>query len=100
MDIKVHAIHFTADEKLEEFVQARLSKLEQFFDNIVRTEVYLKVDKAETKENKIVEIKMGIPGKELFASKQADSFEVAVDETVEAIRRQVMKHKEKLMAKH
>ena len=100
MDIKVQAVNFTADSGLVEFTEERLGKLEQFFDQIISSEVFLKVDKADSKGNKDVEIRISIPGKDLFASKQCDSFEEAIDETVDALRRQVIKHKEKLTAKH
>ncbi len=99
MEIKIQSVNFDADKKLVEFVQARVEKLEQFFDHIVGVESFLKVERGEAKENKIVEIKVMIPGKDLFAKKQAKSFEEATDEAVDALRRQVKKHKEKLIAK-
>ena len=95
MDLNVHAVHFSADRKLVDFVNGKVSKLEVFFDNIIAGEVYLKVDKSSTIENKIAEIKISIPGKELFAKKQSGSFEEAADLAVEALRRQVHKHKAK-----
>ena len=56
MDIKIQSIHFDADDKLVEFIEGKLGKLEQFFDHIINAEVYLKVDKAESRDNKIVEM--------------------------------------------
>ncbi len=99
MEVKIQSVNFDADKKLVDFVEARVEKLEQFFDHIVGVESFLKVEKGEAKENKVVEIKVMIPGKDLFAKKQAKSFEEATDEAVEALRRQVKKYKEKLMAK-
>jgi putative sigma-54 modulation protein len=95
MDIQVHSVHFTADKKLVEFVNEKVGKLELFFDNIIASEVFLRLDKAHDKENKIAEVKILIPGKELFAKKQCKSFEEAADLAVEALRKQVSKHKEK-----
>lgn len=95
MGIKVQSIHFDADKKLVSFIEGRIDKLNQFFDNIVDTEVFLRLDKADNNENKVAEIKLAIPGKELFAKKQCKSFEEATDEAVEALRRQIIKHKEK-----
>lgn len=100
MNVEIQAIQFDADEKLVKFIEGRVNKLMQYFDNIVGSEVFLKLDKSDSRENKIVEIKLAIPGKDLFASKQSSSFEEATDVVVEALRKQVMKHKEKLMAKH
>jgi putative sigma-54 modulation protein len=93
MDTQMHAIHFKADQKLLSFIQERLNKLEQFNDQIVSAEVYLRLDKDREKENKIAEIKLHVPGKEMFAKKQCKSFEEATNVAVEALRRQIMKDK-------
>ena len=93
MDTQMHAIHFKADKKLLSFIQERLNKLEQFNDQIVSAEVYLRLDKDRGKENKITEIKLHVPGKDLFAKKQCKSFEEATNVAVEALRRQIMKDK-------
>lgn len=100
MEVQIQAIHFDADDKLVDFVEDRVGRLSQYYDHIIGTEVKLKIDKAESHENKIAEIKVAIPGKDLFASKQCSSFEEAADEAVGALRKQIKKHKEKLMAKH
>ena len=95
MEVQVHAIHFTADQKLIDFIEEKVSKLELFFDNIIACEVYLKLDKSQEKENKISEVKLLIPGKTLIAKKQCKSFEEATDLAADALRKQVKKHKEK-----
>lgn len=97
MDIQIQAVHFTTDAKLEEFIEGKLSKLTHFYDHIIRANVFLKVDKASTNNNKIAELKIEVPGNDLFAEKHADSFEAAVDEAVEAIRKQIIKKKSKQM---
>jgi putative sigma-54 modulation protein len=96
MDIKVQSVHFKADQKLIDFINERVTKLQVFFDNIIAGEVYLRLDKSSEKENKIAEVKILMPGRELFAKKQCKSFEEAADGAVEALRNQVRKHKGKL----
>ena len=98
MDIQVNAIHFDADQKLVTFIEDKVGKLNQFYDNIVASEVYLRLDKSDENGNKVAEIKLNIPGKELFAKKQCKSFEEATDLAVEALRKQIKKHKGKLNA--
>lgn len=100
MKLKIHSIHFDADKKLVDFVQNKIDKLEQFYSEIIEGEVFLRLDKAENNENKIVEIRLDIPGNSLFAKRQCKSFEEAADQVVEALRRQVKKHKEKQAVKH
>jgi putative sigma-54 modulation protein len=70
METKVHSIHFKADQKLVDFIQERVHKLELFNHK-------------------------AISGKELFAKKQCKTFEESVDEVVEALRKQILKEKEK-----
>jgi putative sigma-54 modulation protein len=100
MNIKVNSVHFTADQKLVDFVNRKVSKMDTFFDGILSAEVSLKVDKPESSNNKISEIKLSLPASDyLFARKQADTFEEATDLAVDAIRSQLKKHKEKIRTK-
>ncbi len=99
MQLQVHSIHFDADVKLVNFIQERIKKLELYYDNIISSEVFLRLDKSDVRDNKIAEIKINIPGKEIFAKKQCKSFEEATDVTVEAVRRQIQKYKGKTKAR-
>ena len=100
MNIQVKTVHFTADQKLIDFVNKKVSKLDTYFDGIIGVEVIMKVDKPETANNKIAELKLSIPGTDyLFAEKQTDTFEESIDLSIEAIRRQLIKVKEKLKDK-
>ncbi|PCJ81583.1 MAG: ribosomal subunit interface protein [Flavobacteriales bacterium] len=96
MKVNVHSIHFDADKKLVDYVNKKVNKLDNYFDGIVGGDVYLKLDNSGDKANKITEIKINMPGKELFAKRQNKTFEEAVNSAVEAIRRQVSRYKGKL----
>jgi putative sigma-54 modulation protein len=95
MDINVQSIHFDADRKLVDFVSEKVTKLTQFHDRIIGAEVFLRIDKSTQNDNKVAEIKLAVPGKDLFAKKQCKSFEEATDLVVEALRRQIRKVKSK-----
>jgi putative sigma-54 modulation protein len=100
MNIKVNTVHFTADQKLVDFINKKVAKMDVFFDGIISAEVLLKVDKPESANNKITEIKLSLPATDyLFAKKQADTFEEATDLAVDAIRTQLKKHKDRLRLK-
>lgn len=98
MQLQVHSIHFDADQKLINFIQEKVDKLTQFHDQIISGEVFLRLDNSDKNENKVAEIKLLVPGKDLFARRQCKSFEEATDDAVEALRRQIKKHKEKMRA--
>ncbi len=96
VNLKISSVHFDADKKLLEFVQEKVNKLGQYYDKIIDGDVVLKIDNSKTGENKIAEIKISIPGNDLFAKKQCKTFEEATDSSVEALQIQLKKHKEKL----
>ncbi len=95
MKLQVHSIHFDADQKLIEFVEQRVNKLETFYDRLVDGEVFLRLNN-EGINNKTVEIRLNVPGKQLFAKEQARTFEAAADMATEALRNQLTKFKTKL----
>ena len=94
----MHSIHFKADQKLIDFINEKVTKLQLFFDQIIVSEVFLRLDKNTEKENKVAEVKILIPGKELFAKKQCKTFEEAADLCVDALKSQVRKHKDKQLS--
>ncbi|MCK9312098.1 MAG: ribosome-associated translation inhibitor RaiA [Bacteroidales bacterium] len=99
MEIRIQSIHFDATVALEKFIQKKVAKLEQFYDDILEAEVILKVIKPETVLNKEALVKIKVSGNELFASKISDTFEESVDVSVEALQKQLLKFKEKNRAK-
>jgi putative sigma-54 modulation protein len=96
MDIKINSVHFDADKKLVKFLNDKINKLALFFEGILGAEVTMKVENTQELENKMVEIRLLVPGYDLFAKKTSKTFEEAADDAVEALRKQVQKHKEKL----
>jgi putative sigma-54 modulation protein len=96
MKVSVHAVNFTVDRKLVDFVQERMDKLEKYYDKVVSSDVYLKVEKTSEKENKIVEVKINVPGDELLVKKQCKSFEEATEMAAESLERMLLKRKEKI----
>ena len=96
MNVKIQSVKFDATDKLAEFIEQKVNKLDVFFDRIIDAEVILKLEKSETTENKVAEISLGVPGADLFAKKQTKTFEESVDLWCEALRKQLIKKKEKV----
>ena len=91
MQVQINSIHFDADKALLAFIEAKIQKLTTFNDSIISGDVFLLIEKRNDRENKIVEIKLHFPGKELFEKRNATTFEGATDEVTEALRRQILK---------
>jgi len=98
MKVNIHAVNFAVDKKLVDFIQDRLDKLEKYYDKVVFSDVFLKVEKTSEKENKIAEVKINVPGDDFIVKKQCKSFEEAIEQSAESIERLLLKRKEKLRA--
>lgn len=98
MKVNAQSVNFNADPELIEFVQNRLDKLETFYDKVISSDVYLKVENTSSKENKIAEIKLNIPKDNFVIKKQCKSFEEAVDSACSSLERKLKKRKDKMRA--
>ena len=95
MKVNINSVHFKTDKKLDSFITEKVEKLSDMYDGIIGSEVTLRVNNGEDHENKVAEIRLLVPGNDLFAKKQSKSFEEATDIAVDALRKQLSKHKEK-----
>lgn len=95
MEIKINAVKFKADEKLNQFIIDKVSKLEHHAQGILSAEVSLNVDKPESDNNKVADIRLVVRGNDLYASKRASTFEEAVKDAIDALKPQVEKFKDK-----
>jgi putative sigma-54 modulation protein len=98
MKVNTQSVNFNADRKLIDFIQKRMDKLEQFYDKVIQSDVYLKLDNTNVKENKIFEARVSVPGDSIVVKKQCKSFEEGADSAASTIERQLKKRKEKLRA--
>ncbi|WP_461532339.1 ribosome hibernation-promoting factor, HPF/YfiA family [Sinomicrobium sp.] len=99
MRVNTQSVNFTIDAKLVDFIQKRMDKLDTYYDRIVSSDVYLKVENTSVKENKIVEVKVCVPGDEFIVKKQCKSFEEGIDIAADSLGRLLVKRKEKLRAR-
>jgi len=95
MKIEIQSIHFTPDGELVDFVNKKVEKLTLLDDGVINTDVFLKIEKPESPENKITEIHVHSSNGEYFAKKQCDTFEESIDVSVKALRKQLLKSKGK-----
>ncbi|MDB5239547.1 MAG: ribosomal protein [Spirosoma sp.] len=97
MRLQMHAVKFTADQSLLDFVQAKLDKLDTFHDHIIGAEVFLRLDGADSNKvkEKVVEVRLTIPGKELFVKEHDKSFESATDRVLDVLKDKLVRCKQK-----
>ncbi len=96
MVIQFQPTNFKADQKLLDVISGKLEKMSRMHQRALDATVYLKVDKADNKQNKIIEIKINVPESQLFVSEADQTFENALDKAIAGLRNQLERLKGKL----
>ena len=95
MEVNINSVHFKTDRKLEDFIEKKVSKLSGMYEGVIGSEVTLKLENTEARDNKVAEIRLLIKGYDLYAKKQSKTFEEATDTAINALRKQLEKYKDK-----
>lgn len=98
MKVNVESVRFKIDSGLETLINEKIQKLTEHHNNILNGDVILKL--GTKPENKIVEIKLHCEGCSFISKKQSETFEHALDMTIEALRRQLRKRKTKTVLRY
>ncbi len=96
MKVNTQSVNFNADQKLINFIQNRMNKLDKYYDKVINSDVYLKVENTSEKDNKIFEVRLSVPGDSFVVKKQCKTFEEGADLAIGTLERQLKKRKEKL----
>lgn len=95
MKINLQSLHFKASKQLKEFVDEKVGKLFHLNEEILSAEVTLIADDIKIKSNKVCEIRLIVPGYDDFVKRDAESFEEAVLNAVEALQKVLRRKKDK-----
>ena len=93
MNVQIQSVKFDAGKQLIEFIEKKLAKLDRFAENAMGADVILKLDKDNERGNKIAVVTLHIPGGDLRVEEQARTFEEAIDNSLDVVKRQIEKAK-------
>lgn len=94
MTVNFQYVNTDVSETLSDFVQKRLDKLGEKFEFIISAQVYIKHNDNEHDAGKICNIELSLPGPRIFATSSERTYELAVNETIADLTRQLKKRKE------
>lgn len=94
MDVIVQSLGFKASNDLESRVREKLENLKSA-DTVVRANVTLYQGPDRNVQNDYCEIRLEVPGPDVFAKRSSADFEQAIDETVDALQIQLRKMRDK-----
>lgn len=87
----------TQSDRLENFANEKLERLQDKFDRVHRADVFFKKENTFTDESgHIYNIRLSLPGPRLFAESSRENFKSSIQETVDELERQLRKRKEKM----
>jgi putative sigma-54 modulation protein len=96
MRVYTEAVQFKADQKLIEFIERKLQKMEQYFDRIIDAQVVLKLENSGQVRDKIVEVRLNVPGDLLIVKQTNRTFEASVNSAVDVLKRLLLRYKDKV----
>ena len=96
MRVYTESVQFKADQKLIDYIEKRVNKMDQFFDRIIEARVTLKLENSGQIKDKIAEVRLSVPGDQLIAKEASKTFEASVDNATSALKRQLIRYKERL----
>jgi putative sigma-54 modulation protein len=94
MDVIIQSLGFKAGDQLESYIKEKLEKLNPN-DHIVRANVTLFLGPDKATPNTYCEIRLEVPGNDLFIKESSPEFEQSVDAAVNKLQAIMRKAKEK-----
>ncbi len=89
-------VQLSKSDRLEEFTTEKLQKLENKYDFVIRAEVHFKKQEGQDPKGFICNIKLSLPGPQIFAESNENSFEAAAVESVRDLEKQLAKRKSQM----
>lgn len=95
MDKTIEPVNFNASQDLIIEVGEIFDKLTRFNDRIVKADIYMKALRENPPNNKKIEVRIFLPGKDVFVDQDAESFVGAAHLAYDRLKVLVTKEKEK-----
>ena len=99
MDVIIQSLGFKHSENLEQYIREKLEKLTPS-DRIIRANVTLFQGPDRATPNDYCEIRLEVPGPDLFVKESNERFEQAIDECINKLQGILRKQKEKMADAH
>lgn len=101
MNLTISGHHLEVTPALRSYVTSKLDRLTRHFDQLVDIKVLLSVEKLREKQQRQrAECNIHVKGNDMFAESSHEDLYAAVDELVDKLDRQVVRHKDRLQSHH
>ena len=101
MNLTISGHHLEITPALNNYVKTKLDRITRHFDQVVDIKVLLTVEKQKEKDRRQrAECNIHVKGNDLFAESSHEDLYAAVDDLVDKLDRQVVRHKDRLQKHH
>jgi putative sigma-54 modulation protein len=95
MNLKISGHHLEVTPAIREYLESKLARVLRHFENVIDINVILSAQKLLHS----IEVTAHVPGKDIHVEAQDNDMYVAIDALVDKLDRQMVKHKEKNVAR-
>ena len=101
MNLTISGHHLDVTPPLREYVLNKLDRVTRHFDQVVDVNVILSVEKKKEKEQRQkAEVTLHVKGRDIFVEQSHEDLYAAIDQLMDKLDRQVMRHKDKVQDHH
>ena len=101
MNLTISGHHLEVTPALREYVLTKLDRVTRHFDQVVDITVLLCVEKLSEKERRQrAEVTLHVKGKDIFAECASEDMYATIDQLMDKLDRQVVRHKDKVQNHH
>jgi len=101
MNLTISGHHLEVTPALRTYVAGKLDRITRHFDQVVDVKVLLSIENQTEKERRQkAECNIHVKGSDMFAESAHEDMYAAVDELVDKLDRQVVRHKDRLQSHH
>lgn len=91
MNLKLTGNHVEITDAMRDYVISKMSKITRHFDHVIDLSIILSIEKLKQK----AEANIHVRGKDIFVETDSEDMYASIDNLVDKLDRQVLKHKEK-----
>jgi putative sigma-54 modulation protein len=101
MNLTISGHHLEVTPALRDYVAGKLDRITRHFDQVVDVKVLLSIaNETEKERRQKAECNIHVKGSDMFAESAHEDMYAAVDELVDKLDRQVVRHKDRLQSHH
>ncbi|MFM8636363.1 MAG: ribosome hibernation-promoting factor, HPF/YfiA family [Betaproteobacteria bacterium] len=101
MNLTISGHHLEVTPALREYVLNKLDRVTRHFDQVVDVSVILSVEKKNEKEQRQnAEVTLHVKGRDIFVEQSHEDLYAAIDQLMDKLDRQVVRHKDRVQDHH